>query len=123
MWDARTILAFFDCLRSIQHSFVPTHSSDDLDSSSSSSGGDGDLTLPPVTAALVTGLLLVFTRPGGVALRDVALSPFCVVDRREYWRCVDTVNAIVGIWGGGVLMRQACTGGSAGGSQPGHVTC
>jgi hypothetical protein len=91
VWDARTILAFFDCLRSIQHSFVPTHSTYDLEDSSSngsgsSSDGSGDLTLPPVTAALVTGLLLVFTRPGGVALRDVALSPFCVVDRREYWR-------------------------------------
>jgi hypothetical protein len=80
-WDAPTILAFLDCLRSVQLSFV-TVAADNLDDGSSSSY----LTIPPVTAALVVGLLLVFTRPGGVALRDVALSPYCVLQRKEYWR-------------------------------------
>lgn len=97
MWDARTILAFIDCLRSIQHSFVCIDESDNKEnqthnshynytSSSSSGGGSSSLTVPPVTAAVVAALLLVFTRPGGVALRDVALSPYCVVERGEYWR-------------------------------------
>jgi hypothetical protein len=92
-WDTRTILAFLDCLRSIQHSFVTTVSAaaadgdletDSIDGSSSSTY----LTMPPVTAALAAALLLVFTRPGGVALKDVALSPYCVLVKKEYWRCV-----------------------------------
>lgn len=74
-----------DCLHAIHNSLLLTHTaaSDDPFGSSSSSSY---LSIPPVTAALVSVLLLVFSRPGGVALREVALSPYCVIDRKEYWR-------------------------------------
>lgn len=93
-WDTRTILAFLDCLRAIQHSFVTqvTAVDGDLDTDDSTGGASSSsntyLTMPPVTAALAAALLLVFTRPGGVALKDVALSPYCVLVKKEHWRWV-----------------------------------
>jgi hypothetical protein len=87
VWDARTVLAFLDCLRALQYAYVTVPAFDDHPTgSSSSSSSSSNVTIPPVTSALVSALLLVFTRPGGVMLRDVALSPYCVIDRKEYWR-------------------------------------
>lgn len=114
-WDTRTILAFLDCLRSIQHSFVTEVAAAvdgdlDTDSTNGSSSSSTYLTMPPVTAALAAALLLVFTRPGGVALKDVALSPYCVLVKKEYWRWVCVLSACW-VWAGcGLRVCAGCVG-------------
>lgn len=42
--------------------------------------------IPPATLGLIAANSLVFCMPDGVELWDVCLSPFCVLDKREYSR-------------------------------------
>ena len=48
--------------------------------------GADSLLEAPVTLVLVLGNLAVFSMPGGVPLRDVCLSPFCVIEKKQWAR-------------------------------------
>ena len=100
-WDSRHLVALLEFARVVsdymhQHDIpftllhTPTHSttSSSRNSSSSSSSHEGHVVplLPPVSLALVLANLIIFFKPGGVLLRNVSLSPYCVVDRKEYRR-------------------------------------
>jgi hypothetical protein len=50
------------------------------------SGGPLLLHMPPATAAVALGLVAVAAAPGGVLLRDVCLSPYCVLQLHQYHR-------------------------------------
>ena len=39
--------------------------------------------LQPVTCCFLGTNLLVFCQPGGVAMRDICLSPYCVLELRQ----------------------------------------
>eukprot|EP00878_Enallax_costatus_P021654 GHUV01022941.1.p1 GENE.GHUV01022941.1~~GHUV01022941.1.p1 ORF type:complete len:364 (+),score=118.20 GHUV01022941.1:297-1388(+) len=53
-----------------------------------SSDGSAHVTLPPITAATCLLQLVVFFKPGGVLLSEVSLSPYCVVDKKQYYRLI-----------------------------------
>lgn len=74
-WDSRHLVALVELARVLN----------DLTSSSGAEGAAA-FALPPVTAATCLAQLLVFFKPGGVLLRDVSLSPYCVIDKRQYYR-------------------------------------
>jgi rhomboid domain-containing protein 1 len=74
-WDSRHLVALVELARVLNEH-----------TTSSSAEGGAAFTLPPVTAAACLAQLLVFFKPGGVLLRDVSLSPYCVIDKRQYYR-------------------------------------
>eukprot|EP00882_Tetradesmus_deserticola_P017382 GHRQ01018620.1.p1 GENE.GHRQ01018620.1~~GHRQ01018620.1.p1 ORF type:complete len:223 (+),score=102.78 GHRQ01018620.1:1019-1687(+) len=73
-WDSRHLVALLELARVLN------------EHTTTSAGGGAAFALPPVTAAACLAQLLVFFKPGGVLLRDVSLSPYCVVDKRQYYR-------------------------------------
>lgn len=75
-WDYRHMVALLELGRLLN----------DHARSSDPSSGDG-FRLPPVTALTCVLQLLVFFKPGGVLLREVSISPYCVVDKKQYYRC------------------------------------
>jgi hypothetical protein len=75
-WDSRHLVALVELARVLNEH-----------TTSSSAEGGAAFALPPVTAAACLAQLLVFFKPGGVLLRDVSLSPYCVIDKRQYYRC------------------------------------
>jgi hypothetical protein len=94
-WDSRHLVALLEFARVVsdymqQHDIPLTllHTNTHNTSSSSSSTTEGPVVplLPPVSLALVLANLIIFFKPGGVLLRTVSLSPYCVVDRKEYRR-------------------------------------
>jgi rhomboid domain-containing protein 1 len=74
-WDSRHLVALLELARVLNEH-----------TTSSSAEGGAAFALPPVTAAACLAQLLVFFKPGGVLLRDVSLSPYCVIDKRQYYR-------------------------------------
>lgn len=73
-WDSRHIVSLLELARVLN------------EHACSASAEGAAFALPPVTAATCLAQLLVFFKPGGVLLRDVSLSPYCVIDRKEYYR-------------------------------------
>ena len=45
------------------------------------------LLLPPTTMYLTLACVGIFFKPGGVLLNEVCLSPYCVVQKKEWARC------------------------------------
>ncbi|KAF6251854.1 hypothetical protein COO60DRAFT_580622 [Scenedesmus sp. NREL 46B-D3] len=74
-WDSRHLVALLELARVLNEH-----------TTTSSTEGGAAFALPPVTAAACLAQLLVFFKPGGVLLRDVSLSPYCVIDKRQYYR-------------------------------------
>jgi hypothetical protein len=99
-WDSRHVVALLEFARVINahlthhhqlqlaqaahhpHSSSSSSSSNQCTDSSTSFGP----ALPPVALALVAANLIIFFKPGGVLLRDVSLSPYCVLDRKQWYR-------------------------------------
>lgn len=81
-WDSRHLVSLIELGRM-------------LNEHARSSDGSAHISLPPVTAATCLLQLLVFFKPGGVLLREVSLSPYCVVDKKQYYRCHYTASTFV----------------------------
>jgi rhomboid domain-containing protein 1 len=94
-WDSRHVVALLEFARVINAHYhqqqqqltqPSTHpSSSSSNSCTDSSSGLGPA-LPPVALGLVAANLVIFFKPGGVLLRDVSLSPYCVLDRKQWYR-------------------------------------